>query len=63
MKTLVWALTGWLAVVVVPSALVAKEPALTYDAKPGPYVVETVSYDWQDKTRDREVPVKLCNRQ
>jgi predicted dienelactone hydrolase len=30
-----------------------------YNAKPGKYAVETISYDWQDKTRDRDVPVKL----
>jgi predicted dienelactone hydrolase len=30
-----------------------------YNAKPGKYAVETISYEWQDKTRDRDVPVKL----
>jgi WD40 repeat protein/dienelactone hydrolase len=30
-----------------------------YIAKPGPYAVEAASYDWFDKTRDREVPVKI----
>ena len=30
-----------------------------YNAKPGKYAVETISHDWQDKARDRDVPVKL----
>ena len=59
MKTLRWALTGWLAVVAVPLALAAKEPAISYNGKPGPYGVETASYDWRDKTRESEVPVKI----
>ena len=59
MKTLRWALTGWLAVVAVPLALAAKEPAISYNGKPGPYGVETASYDWQDAARQRNVPVKL----
>lgn len=58
MKTLAWALTGWLAAVTTPLAL-ARDSSATYDAKPGPYVVETISYDWQDKARQRDVPVKL----
>ena len=59
MKTLVWALTGWLATVAVPLALAAKEPVFTYDGKPGLYAVETARYDWQDEARQREIPVKL----
>jgi predicted dienelactone hydrolase len=28
-------------------------------SKPGPYAVETLTADWHDKTRDRDVPVKI----
>ena len=45
MKTLVWALTGWLAAVAVSSALAAKEPAITYDGRPGPYLVVFIGGD------------------
>ena len=58
MKTLC-ALTAGLVVVAIPLALTAKEPAVVYDGKPGPYAVETACYDWQDKPRQREVPVKI----
>ena len=30
-----------------------------FDAKPGKYVVATTSFNWRDKSRDRDVPVKL----
>jgi hypothetical protein len=52
-------LAVWLVVVPVPLGSVAKEPAVAYDGKPGPYVVETACCQWQDKARQREVPVKL----
>ncbi|MGO8688420.1 MAG: alpha/beta hydrolase family protein [Thermoguttaceae bacterium] len=54
-----WALAVRLVVVAVPLGSAAKEPAVAYDGKPGFYAVETARYDWQDKARQREVPVKL----
>jgi len=49
-----------LSIVIMPSVLSASEPAAaTYTAKPGPYQVDTASYDWNDPARDRDVPVKI----
>ncbi len=39
--------------------LSAEQPPSVVAAKPGPFAVEVATYDWVDKTRDREVPVKI----
>ena len=44
---------------IVPSVLFAADSAVTYTAMPGPYQVDTASYDWNDPARDRDVPVKI----
>jgi predicted dienelactone hydrolase len=55
----IYALLLILAFVPVSSALFAGEPAVNYTAAAGTYQVDTVSYQWDDSTRDREVPVKI----
>ena len=39
--------------------LSAEQPPGVVAAKPGPFAVGVATYDWVDKTRDREVPVKI----
>jgi predicted dienelactone hydrolase len=43
----------------VTGTLRGEQPLGVVAAKPGPFVVEVATYDWVDKTRDREVPVKI----
>jgi predicted dienelactone hydrolase len=42
-----------------PASLLAAAENTSFTGQPGPYKVEVATYDWLDKSRDREVPVKL----
>lgn len=44
---------------VFPAAPLAARDGAGYTAQPGPYAVETATDDWSDKTRHRQVPVRL----
>jgi predicted dienelactone hydrolase len=47
------------ALLVVGPTQLGLSQELLYNAKSGKYAVETISFDWHDKARDRDVPVKL----
>jgi len=42
-----------------PATSATKAERAEYKKAPGPYRVEAVRYDWQDKARNRPVPVKI----
>jgi predicted dienelactone hydrolase len=48
-----------IAFLMIPSTLFGSEQTQAFSAKPGPYQVATVSYEWNDTQRQRAVPVKI----